>query len=1044
MKFKNISHLSLNTKLTAIVAVMLFVIAGNVGLTLWSVDNQKAGALRLNLAGRQRMLSQKFAKEFLDEANLRQVSATAVKNASAVSTQIVADRVYYTKNVIGKLKKESPDFKAGVDFHSVQGAIPLPATYVREVSELLSDNADYQYQLLSKWPINGKQGLDNPIHRRLWNALEKNPEVASQEFVATENGLELHYATADIASVGACVSCHNNHEDSPRKDFQLGEVMGMLVVSLPVTQDPEIAAALLSQNSGELTQGPKRTSELFELTLRGLRDGGTTYADLAMTKSVDLPASVDLHIRSKLNEVEEVWNGLQNAAAKIETTEVNSPEYLANFIKFRKANIESLRQSNEAVGIFQDISDAQTASLVKGQYTGAAIGLLTFIFVVWYVRSKVTNPLRDALHIAKAMVENDLTKTCQVVSQDEVGQLSAALNTTIEVLAVNERDTSGLANAVDRTQAVIEFEMDGTIIKANENFLNTLGYTLEEIQGHHHSMFVDEAYKASVEYKQFWETLNRGEYQAAEFKRIGKGGKEVWIQASYNPILDLDGKPYKVVKYATDITEQLQESRESFKMRMVVEKSESAFMMIDRDFNVTYTNEASVEMLNKYAGTFREIWPSFDPNEIMGACIDMFHKNPQHQRDLLADPNNLPYQTDIQVGPLTFALAASAQYDVDGNYSGNVLEWKDVTAERKQIAREQKVAEFQAREVENVSQVLNLAAEGDLTQVYEVGTADDDTREVHSTFSEIANAVNSMCGNLRKVIAGVAQNATVLNNTSNDLSETATKLAQGAGETTTQSATVSSAAEEMSINMTNMAASTEEMTTNVKTVASAVEEMTASISEIAKNAEQASSVASNAANLAESSNQTIGQLGSAADEIGKVIEVIQDIAEQTNLLALNATIEAARAGDAGKGFAVVATEVKELAKQTADATEDIRSRIEGIQGSTQEVVESIGKISEVISEVNHVSTTIASAVEEQSITTKEIARSVTQTSDAASTVSTGVTESASASKEITRSITEVDQAAKQTASAATQTQQSGAALSDLATELQGLVGKFQV
>ncbi|NOY29744.1 MAG: PAS domain S-box protein [Planctomycetes bacterium] len=606
------------------------------------------------------------------------------------------------------------------------------------------------------------------------------------------------------------------------------------------------------------------------------------------------------------------------------------------------------------------------------------------------------------------------------------------------------QDLQGQVDAISKSQAVIEFNMDGTIITANDNFLTTLGYTLDEIQGQHHRMFAEPKFAESAEYKQFWEALNRGEYQAGEFKRIGKGGKEIWIQASYNPIFDSKGKPFKVVKYATDTTQEVKEARESFKMRMVVEKSEGAIMMIDRDFIITYANEMTVEMLGKYADTFRTVWPSFDPNKVMGACIDQFHKNPQHQRQMLSDPSILPYKTDIQVGPLTFALLVSAQYDMENNYSGNTLEWKDVTEIRKRAASDMKIAEFQAQEVENVSQVLNLAAEGDLTQVYEVGESDEDTQEVHNTFSEIAKAVNSMCGNLREVISGVAKNAETLNSTSSDLSTTANQLAQGAGETTNQSATVSSAAEEMSINMNNMAASTEEMTTNIKTVASAVEEMTTSIAEIAKNAEQASSVAGNAASLAESSNQTIGQLGSAADEIGKVIEVIQDIAEQTNLLALNATIEAARAGDAGKGFAVVATEVKELAKQTADATEDIRNRIEGIQGSTQEVVTSIGEISEVISQVSNVSQTIAAAVEEQSVTTKEIARNVSQTSDAATSISSGVAESASASQEITRSITEVDQAAKQTSVAAAQTQESGSALSNLAEDLQGLVSKFQV
>jgi methyl-accepting chemotaxis protein len=203
-------------------------------------------------------------------------------------------------------------------------------------------------------------------------------------------------------------------------------------------------------------------------------------------------------------------------------------------------------------------------------------------------------------------------------------------------------------------------------------------------------------------------------------------------------------------------------------------------------------------------------------------------------------------------------------------------------------------------------------------------------------------------------------------------------------------------------------------------------------------------VAGNAATMAQSSNETIGQLGNAADEIGKVIQVIQDIAEQTNLLALNATIEAARAGDAGKGFAVVATEVKALAKQTAEATEDIRGKIEGIQSSTSLAVKSIGSISEVIQQVNEISRTIASAVEEQSVTTREIAQNVAQTSSAAETVSVGVTQSAMASKEITQNIAGVDQAAKQTAQGAAQTQTAGVELSKLAEELQSLVGQFQV
>jgi methyl-accepting chemotaxis protein len=336
-----------------------------------------------------------------------------------------------------------------------------------------------------------------------------------------------------------------------------------------------------------------------------------------------------------------------------------------------------------------------------------------------------------------------------------------------------------------------------------------------------------------------------------------------------------------------------------------------------------------------------------------------------------------------------------------------------------------------------VDMIKDIAqGEGDLTRRLDE-SAKDET-------GELAHWFNTFVEKLQGIIKQIAGNTKTLAGASTELSATATQLASGAEETTSQSATVASAAEEMATNMNNMAAATEQMTTNVKTVAAATEEMTASISEIAKNAEQASSVAGNAATMAESSNQTIGQLGSAADEIGKVIQVIQDIAEQTNLLALNATIEAARAGDAGKGFAVVATEVKELAKQTAEATEDIRGKIEGIQSSTGLAIKSIGSISEVIQQVNEISRTIASAVEEQSVTTKEIAQNVAQTSHAAETVSVGVTQSASASKEITQNIVGVDQASKQTAQGAAQTQTAGAELSKLAEELQSLVGQFKI
>ncbi len=333
-------------------------------------------------------------------------------------------------------------------------------------------------------------------------------------------------------------------------------------------------------------------------------------------------------------------------------------------------------------------------------------------------------------------------------------------------------------------------------------------------------------------------------------------------------------------------------------------------------------------------------------------------------------------------------------------------------------------------------EMLQNVAEGeaDLTQRLDENRADE--------LGDLAKWFNVFARRLHDIIAKVVDNSNNLAKSSVEVMQTSNDLTAGVSDSKMQSSSVSSAAEEMSINLSNMADSTDQMSHGMKTVSNAIDEMSATITEIASNAEKSARVAAQATELAEVSNSKVGDLGAAADEIGKVTAVIQDIAEQTNLLALNATIEAARAGEAGKGFAVVANEVKELAKQTASATENIRGRIEAIQSSTGEAVGSIRSISDIINDVNEVARTIASAVEEQTITTKQIAGNISQTASAAEVVSRNVSESATASREITESISRVDQVLNQAASGATQTQSAGSYLERLATEMQHLVGEF--
>ncbi|MES2305341.1 MAG: methyl-accepting chemotaxis protein [Gemmatimonadota bacterium] len=304
--------------------------------------------------------------------------------------------------------------------------------------------------------------------------------------------------------------------------------------------------------------------------------------------------------------------------------------------------------------------------------------------------------------------------------------------------------------------------------------------------------------------------------------------------------------------------------------------------------------------------------------------------------------------------------------------------------------------------------VLSRIADGDLT--VRMGLDNDD--EV----GRMGKALDRALDSLESTIAAIGGHAHTLAGSAEELTSVSQQLGANAEETAAQSGVVSAAAEQVS--------------SNVQTVATGSEEMSASIREIAKSTSEASRVANEAVAAAARTTATIGQLGVSSAEIGQVIKVITSIAEQTNLLALNATIEAARAGEAGKGFAVVANEVKELAKATATATDEIGRKIAAIQGDTAGAVSAIAEIEAVIAQINDIQTTIAGAVEEQAATTAEIGRNVT--------------EAARGSSEIAQNITGVAQAAQSTASGATQSQASSAELSRMAVELQALVSRFQV
>ncbi len=397
-----------------------------------------------------------------------------------------------------------------------------------------------------------------------------------------------------------------------------------------------------------------------------------------------------------------------------------------------------------------------------------------------------------------------------------------------------------------------------------------------------------------------------------------------------------------------NVTEARRSANEAARVQSAVDGSATAIMMCDRNLIITYANEATVKMVKENLPVFEQTFPGFDLEKIVGTCIDDFHKKPEHQRKLLSDPKNLPYQTDIQVGNLIFALNVSAMFDADGSYIGNTLEWANVTAERTSAA--------------------NL--KGTITRV-EGGTA-----ELNVATSALVSLTDDMMTQI--------------------------------GTITEETGVVASNAKQMSATMDNVSAAAEQASTNINSVAVATEEMTTTVSDIANNAEKARDVTLDAVKNVESASERVDELGQAAKEISKVIEAIVEIAEQTKLLALNATIEAARAGEAGKGFAVVANEVKELAKQTREATADIRVKIENMQSSTDGTVQEIGNINTVINNVNEIVTVIATAVEEQNVTTQDIAGNIGQATAGVKEVTNSIVQAAQVANEMAGNLENVN------------------------------------
>ncbi|MES2031057.1 MAG: PAS domain-containing methyl-accepting chemotaxis protein [Pseudomonadota bacterium] len=527
------------------------------------------------------------------------------------------------------------------------------------------------------------------------------------------------------------------------------------------------------------------------------------------------------------------------------------------------------------------------------------------------------------------------------------------------------------ATAISRSQAVIEFNLDGTIIRANENFLNALGYTLDEIRGKHHHMFVEPAIRESVAYREFWGNLNKGEFQTGQFKRVAKGGREIWIEASYNPVMDKNGKPFKVIKFATDITAHKLEGLEASGKVAAISRAQ-AVIEFNLDGSIIVANEnflntvgyalseiqgrhhsMFVEAGERDGATYRDFWARLGRGEYQAAEYKRLGKGGK-EIWMLATYNPILNDAGKPFKVVKFATDVTQQKLLAADSNGQVAA----------IRKSQAVIEFRMDGTVLTANQNFLDA---------VGYTIDEIRDRHHSmfvdpversgaayveFWASLNRGTYQAAEYKRIGKGGREIWIQASyNPIFDLNGKPFKVVKYAADITAQA-------------MARLKA--ERARSLIESVAAGSEEMNASIREISETMVKSRQTAESAVQQVETADIQAQRLTSAAHAMGGIVGLIGDITGQINLLALNATIESARAGEAGRGFAVVAAEVKNLANQAKQATDKISSEIEALNGISSDVVGALVSIKQAIEHVNEFVTSTAAAVEEQSTVTSDM------------------------------------------------------------------------
>ncbi len=695
------------------------------------------------------------------------------------------------------------------------------------------------------------------------------------------------------------------------------------------------------------------------------------------------------------------------------------------------------------------------------------VGGLIFVIVMLFwlgllVMRTITKPLERSIEVFGAISSGKLNSAIEVPCNDEISKVLRSLKIMQTMLSVNENEQHELANkvkeqstqyenqlaAISNSTGVIEFNMDGTVIAANDIFLNVLGYKLSEAVGQHHSNFVDTAYRNSPDYKAFWEKLNRGEAVTGEFKRINKNGKEVWLQASYNPILCAAGKPYKVVQYATDITEQKLRNAD-FEGQMTAISKSQGVVEIGLDGTILKANDVYLNMLGyteqallgkhvsmvldptyakspayntlwdklvkggsdagqykRIAKDGKEVWiqasynPIFDlngkPYKIVNYTIDITAQKLQAADNAgqLAAIDKIQGVIEFDLsGKITavnanFAnLTGYTEQEIVGNHHSMFVEptyrnspdykafWDKLNRGEADTGQYKRIGKG-GKEVWLQASYNPIMDNGKPFKVVKYAT---DISEQHKNAAALAEAVEETQNvieaakdgdlsnrvSLDGKIGAIASLCDGVNALMDQMTEVIIQVRES-GET------INTAAGEIASGNNDLSSRTEQQASSLEETAASMEQLASTVKNNAENAKQANQLAIAASGIAVKGGKVVSEvvstmsaINSSAKKIEDIISVIDGIAFQTNILALNAAVEAARAGEQGRGFAVVAGEVRNLAQRSASAAKEIKELItdsvsktaEGTKqvetaGSTmQEIVSSVQRVTDIMGEI---------------------------------------------------------------------------------------------